>query len=63
MPDAEQALKREAVLAAIIDAEQIEPTDEELIEAIPPTCRRSAARRGSRARQAARPPAQGRAPR
>lgn len=33
-PDAEQALKREAVLAAIIDAEQIEPTDEELIEAI-----------------------------
>jgi trigger factor len=33
-PDAEQALKREAVLAAIIDAEQIEPSDEELIEVI-----------------------------
>ncbi len=33
-PDAEQALKREAVLAALIASEQIEPTDEELIEAI-----------------------------
>jgi len=33
-PDAEQALRREAVLAAIIAAEGIEPTDEELIEAV-----------------------------
>jgi trigger factor len=33
-PDAEQALKREAVLAAIIAAEQIEPTDEELIDSV-----------------------------
>jgi trigger factor len=33
-PDAEQALRREAVLAAIIEAEGIEPTDEELLEAV-----------------------------
>jgi trigger factor len=33
-PDAEQALRREAVLAAIIDAEGIEPTDEEVLEAV-----------------------------
>jgi trigger factor len=34
--DAERALRREAVLAAVADAEQIEPTDDELIEAIGP---------------------------
>jgi trigger factor len=33
-PDAEQALRREAVLAAIIDAEGIEPTEEEILEAV-----------------------------
>ena len=33
-PDAEQSLKREAVLAAIVAAEAIEPGDEELIEAL-----------------------------
>ncbi len=33
-PDAEQALKRDAVLAAIVAAEQIEPSDEELAEAL-----------------------------
>jgi trigger factor len=33
-PDAEQALRREAVLAAIIDAEGIEPTEEEVLEAV-----------------------------
>ena len=33
-PDSEQALRREAVLAAIISAEGIEPTDEELIQTI-----------------------------
>jgi trigger factor len=32
--DAEQALRREAVLAAIIEAEGIEPTEEELLEAV-----------------------------
>jgi trigger factor len=33
-PDAEQALRREAVLAAIIDAEGIEPSDDEVREAV-----------------------------
>jgi trigger factor len=33
-PDAEQALRREAVLAAIVDTEGIEPTDEEVLEAV-----------------------------
>ncbi|HEX8975261.1 MAG TPA: trigger factor [Solirubrobacteraceae bacterium] len=39
-PDAASALRREAVLAAIVEAEKIEPTDEELVEAL-----RSAAER------------------
>jgi trigger factor len=34
--DAEKALRREAVLDAVADAEGIEPTDEELIEALGP---------------------------
>ena len=33
-PDAAQALRREAVLAAIIEAEGIEPTEEEILEAV-----------------------------
>ncbi|CAN5193391.1 trigger factor [soil metagenome] len=33
---AEQSLRREAVLSAVAEAEQIEPTDEELIEALGP---------------------------
>ncbi|MGB2710995.1 MAG: trigger factor [Conexibacter sp.] len=33
-PDAAQALKREAVLAAVVEAEQIEPSDEELAAAL-----------------------------
>jgi trigger factor len=33
-PDAEQALRREAVLAAIIEAEQIEPSEQELLDAL-----------------------------
>ena len=33
-PDAEQALRREAVLAAIIEAEGIEPSDDEVMEAV-----------------------------
>jgi len=33
-PDADQALRREAVLAAVIEAESIDPTDEELAEAL-----------------------------
>jgi len=34
--DAERALRREAVLAAIADAERIEPSDEDLLEALGP---------------------------
>ena len=34
--DAERALRREAVLAAVADAEGIEPTDEDLVEALGP---------------------------
>src|SRR3954452_2803749 len=33
-PDAEKSLRREAVLAAIVDAEKIEPSDEDLLEAL-----------------------------
>jgi trigger factor len=33
-PDAEQSLRREAVLAAIVEAESIQPSDEDLIEAL-----------------------------
>jgi trigger factor len=33
-PDAEKSLKREAVLAAIVEAEGIEPTDDELLDAL-----------------------------
>lgn len=33
-PDAERALKRDAVLAAVVEAEGIEPTDEELAQAL-----------------------------
>src|SRR5204862_1515084 len=33
-PDAEKSLRREAVLAAIVEAEKIEPSDEELLDAL-----------------------------
>ena len=33
-PDAEQALRREAVLAAIIEAEKIEPSEQQLLDAL-----------------------------
>jgi trigger factor len=39
-PDAAQALRREAVLAAIVEAEGIEPSDEELLEAVKPLAER-----------------------
>jgi len=39
-PEAAAALRREAVLAAIVTAEQIEPTDEELVEALRPVAER-----------------------
>jgi trigger factor len=35
-PDAERALKREAVLEAVADAEKIEITEDELLEALAP---------------------------
>jgi trigger factor len=39
-PDASSALRREAVLAAIVEAEKIEPSDEELVEALRPAAER-----------------------
>jgi trigger factor len=40
LPDAEQALRREAVLTAIVDAEGISPSEEDLLEAVKPTAER-----------------------
>jgi trigger factor len=39
-PEAAAALRREAVLAAIVAAEQIEPSDEELVQALAPAAER-----------------------
>jgi trigger factor len=39
-PEAAEALRREAVLAAIVEAEKIEPTDEDVLEALAPTAER-----------------------
>jgi trigger factor len=39
-PEAEALLKREAVLAAVVEAENIEPTDDELLDAIRPIAER-----------------------
>jgi trigger factor len=38
--EAGQSLKREAVIAAIVEAEPIEPTDEQVLEALEPTAER-----------------------
>jgi trigger factor len=38
--DAEQALRREAVLTAIVESEQISPSDEQVLEALAPTAER-----------------------
>lgn len=40
LPDAEQALRREAVLTAVVAAESIEPSEEDLLEAVKPTAER-----------------------
>jgi trigger factor len=40
-PDAEQALRREAVLAAIVEAEAIDPGDDALLEALAPDAERA----------------------
>jgi trigger factor len=39
-PEASEALRREAVLAAVVEAESIAPTDEEVAEALAPTAER-----------------------
>jgi len=39
-PEAEQVIRREAVLAAIVAAEEIEPTDDEILEALRPSAER-----------------------
>jgi trigger factor len=39
-PEAAQALRREAVLAAIVEAEQIEPSDEQVLEMLAPAAQR-----------------------
>ncbi len=39
--EAEQTLRREAVVAAVVEAEQIEPSQEELLEALAPSAERS----------------------
>lgn len=39
-PEAEQSLRRQAVIAAVIDAEQIEPSEEDLQQALAPTAER-----------------------
>ncbi len=39
-PEAAQALRREAVLAAVVQAEQIEPTDEQVLEMLGPAAER-----------------------
>ena len=39
-PDAAAALRREAVLAAVVAAEQIQPSDEEVLEALTPAAER-----------------------
>jgi trigger factor len=40
VPDAEQGLRREAVLSAVVAAEGIEPSEEDLLEAVTPTAER-----------------------
>jgi trigger factor len=39
-PEAEQSLRREAVIAAVVEAEQIVPGEQELLEAVAPTAER-----------------------
>jgi trigger factor len=40
-PEAERALRRDAVIAAVVDAEQIEPSQEDVLEAIGPSAERA----------------------
>jgi trigger factor len=43
-PEAERDLRREAVLAAVVEAEGIEATEEELLDAVRPTAEREKAK-------------------
>jgi trigger factor len=43
-PEAASALRREAVLAAVVQAEKIEPSDEQLLEALAPAAERDGAK-------------------
>jgi trigger factor len=45
-PDAEQALRREAVITAVVAAEAISPSDEELLEALAPVAARESVEPG-----------------
>ena len=45
-PEAERALRRDAVLAAVVEAEAIAPTDEEVAEALEPTAERAGSSAG-----------------
>jgi trigger factor len=40
MPEAEQALKREAVIAAVVAAEQLRPSDDDVLIALQPLAER-----------------------
>jgi trigger factor len=40
VPEAERALRREAVLTAVVAAEEIEPSEQDLLEAVTPTAER-----------------------
>lgn len=40
VPEAERALRREAVLTAVVAAERIEPSEQDLLEAVTPTAQR-----------------------
>jgi trigger factor len=39
-PEAELALRREAVITAVVEAEQIDPSDDEVLQALAPTAER-----------------------
>ena len=56
-PDAEQALRREAVIAAVIEAEDIEPSEGDILDALTD----DGGARAHDAREAARPAREGRA--
>ena len=57
-PSAERALRAEAVIAAIVEAEQIEPTDEELLAVLAETVAPDERGTDARSREAARAAAQ-----